>query len=276
MNEMLRQFRELSASSGTSTPQSSRSAESPIATRSKPPRPRKGSSMQHVPSFAAAGGGESGGELGGSGNPGERDTGRRNSEGLKRSNSMDNVRLLVRSMSNIAGACTLNHAPKSPAAHRGLQPPPQQEPESGRSTPAVAAGLDAEQLGAIMSKLDAMEMSGARPSVRIRRPSDCGLDMEDRTGGELSPRPHEAPSGYRAWYLLGLGDESRTSLSKNRRGSAPLIGNSPPADTAGASGRSEGGSCTDLGGSRGAPPPGVSAAGDLVPPSVLLRPSKAQ
>eukprot|EP00961_Rhodomonas_salina_P127161 1714381-Rhodomonas_salina.1 len=49
--------------------------------------------------------------------------------------------------------------------------------------------------------------ASCQPRAGLRRPSDAGAEFETSAMQPLSPRPHEQPSGYRAWYVLKLGEQ---------------------------------------------------------------------
>lgn len=55
------------------------------------------------------------------------------------------------------------------------------------------------------------------PHFGIRRPSDAGADTIVNDSTFLhSPRPHEQPSDYRAWYMFKLGElESKAPMPFN-------------------------------------------------------------
>mmetsp|Transcript_31039 Transcript_31039/g.62596 ORF Transcript_31039/g.62596 Transcript_31039/m.62596 type:complete len:82 (-) Transcript_31039:225-470(-) len=44
-----------------------------------------------------------------------------------------------------------------------------------------------------------------------RKPSDAGADSVVNETCSLSPRPHEQPTGYRAWYILKLGKNNESA-----------------------------------------------------------------
>ena len=54
--------------------------------------------------------------------------------------------------------------------------------------------------------------------ILLRRPSDAG--DEACFNEQYSPRPHEQPSDFRAWYKLSLGPE-KPCLDHQRKNSAP-------------------------------------------------------
>eukprot|EP00961_Rhodomonas_salina_P099091 1332888-Rhodomonas_salina.3 len=56
-----------------------------------------------------------------------------------------------------------------------------------------------------------MQDPASQPFVcaSLRRPSDAGAEFKTSDTQQLSPRPHEQPSGYRAWKILKLGEEQR-------------------------------------------------------------------
>jgi len=75
---------------------------------------------------------------------------------------------------------------------------------SEESTSGSVLGLSRDKAGFLGFRM-------AQKEPQIRLPSDIGSagGAWEFEGDQLSPRPHEPPSGYRGWYQLKLGETWR-------------------------------------------------------------------
>eukprot|EP00282_Hemiselmis_andersenii_P011791 CAMPEP_0114146806 /NCGR_PEP_ID=MMETSP0043_2-20121206/20761_1 /TAXON_ID=464988 /ORGANISM="Hemiselmis andersenii, Strain CCMP644" /LENGTH=202 /DNA_ID=CAMNT_0001241285 /DNA_START=136 /DNA_END=741 /DNA_ORIENTATION=+ len=134
--------------------------------------------------------------------------------GLRRSGSLDSMQALVSTLKR-----TFSPSSSSPPQ---IRTPQRQGPRADASDSTERQGaLSEEEERDLMLRLQKIEGN-------LRRPSDAAADgtlQGSWDQSQLSPRPHEPPSGFRAWYLLGLGNDKKAKSSA-RRGSAPQMGES--------------------------------------------------